>query len=79
MKFAIVMTLLLVAFSAVALAEKSVEKAALDLIIARDDDCGWIFDSCEKHSDCCEASNWVCSKGLCKRSSGERLLLRQNG
>uniref|UniRef100_A0A4Q8K3W6 U24-Sparatoxin-Hju1m_1 n=1 Tax=Heteropoda jugulans TaxID=1358901 RepID=A0A4Q8K3W6_9ARAC len=47
MKFAIVMTLLLVAFSAVALAEKSVEKAALDLIIARDDDCGWIFDSCE--------------------------------
>uniref|UniRef100_A0A4V2H8W2 U24-Sparatoxin-Hju1w_1 n=1 Tax=Heteropoda jugulans TaxID=1358901 RepID=A0A4V2H8W2_9ARAC len=48
MKFAVVMTLLLVAFSAFALAEKSVEKAALDLIIARDDDCGWIFDSCRK-------------------------------
>uniref|UniRef100_A0A4Q8K727 U24-Sparatoxin-Hju1bi_1 n=1 Tax=Heteropoda jugulans TaxID=1358901 RepID=A0A4Q8K727_9ARAC len=47
MKFAVVMTLLLVAFSAVALAEKSVERAALDLVIARGD-CGWIFDSCEK-------------------------------
>uniref|UniRef100_A0A4Q8K2I9 U24-Sparatoxin-Hju1y_1 n=1 Tax=Heteropoda jugulans TaxID=1358901 RepID=A0A4Q8K2I9_9ARAC len=54
MKFAVVMTLLLVAFSAVALAEKSVERAALDLVIARGD-CGWIFDSCEKHSDCCQA------------------------
>uniref|UniRef100_A0A4Q8KCY0 U24-Sparatoxin-Hju1bj_1 n=1 Tax=Heteropoda jugulans TaxID=1358901 RepID=A0A4Q8KCY0_9ARAC len=56
MKIAVVMTLLLVAFSAVALAEKSVERAALDLVIARGD-CGWIFDSCEKHADCCEADN----------------------
>uniref|UniRef100_A0A4Q8K5H4 U24-Sparatoxin-Hju1ap_1 n=1 Tax=Heteropoda jugulans TaxID=1358901 RepID=A0A4Q8K5H4_9ARAC len=77
MKIAVVMTLLLVAFSAVALAEKSVERAALDLVIARGD-CGWIFDSCEKHADCCEADNWVCSKGLCKRSSGKRRLLRQD-
>uniref|UniRef100_A0A4V2H9B8 U24-Sparatoxin-Hju1bo_1 n=1 Tax=Heteropoda jugulans TaxID=1358901 RepID=A0A4V2H9B8_9ARAC len=76
MKFAVVMTLLLVAFSAVALAEKSVERAALDLVIARGD-CGWIFDSCEKHSDCCQADNWVCSKGLCKKSSGEQFLFRQ--
>uniref|UniRef100_A0A4Q8K8S8 U24-Sparatoxin-Hju1bv_1 n=1 Tax=Heteropoda jugulans TaxID=1358901 RepID=A0A4Q8K8S8_9ARAC len=51
MKFAVVMTLLLVAFSAFALAEKSVEKAALDLIIARDDDCGveYLY-SCENNS-----------------------------
>uniref|UniRef100_A0A4Q8KAT2 U24-Sparatoxin-Hju1k_1 n=1 Tax=Heteropoda jugulans TaxID=1358901 RepID=A0A4Q8KAT2_9ARAC len=67
MKFAVVMTLLLVAFSAVALAEKSVERAALDLVIARGD-CGWIFDSCEKHSDCCQADNWVCKqKGFSKK------------
>uniref|UniRef100_A0A4Q8K9J4 U24-Sparatoxin-Hju1cc_1 n=1 Tax=Heteropoda jugulans TaxID=1358901 RepID=A0A4Q8K9J4_9ARAC len=73
MKFAVVMTLLLVAFSAVALAEKSVEKAALDLIIARDDDCGWIFDSCEKHSDCCESFQLGLQQGaLQKRSSGEK-------
>uniref|UniRef100_A0A4V2H974 U24-Sparatoxin-Hju1bd_1 n=1 Tax=Heteropoda jugulans TaxID=1358901 RepID=A0A4V2H974_9ARAC len=64
MKIAIVMTLLLVAFSAVALAEKSIERAALDFIIARDDDCGWIFNSCDKNSDCCEG--WVCNKGFCK-------------
>uniref|UniRef100_A0A4Q8K6Y6 U24-Sparatoxin-Hju1be_1 n=1 Tax=Heteropoda jugulans TaxID=1358901 RepID=A0A4Q8K6Y6_9ARAC len=61
MKITVVMMLLFVAFSAVALAEKSVERAALDLVIARGD-CGWIFDSCEKHSDCCQADNWVCSK-----------------
>uniref|UniRef100_A0A4Q8K4B5 U24-Sparatoxin-Hju1t_1 n=1 Tax=Heteropoda jugulans TaxID=1358901 RepID=A0A4Q8K4B5_9ARAC len=64
MKIAIVMTLLLVAFSAVALAEKSFERAALDFIIARDDDCEWIFHGCEKSDDCCEG--WVCHKGFCK-------------
>uniref|UniRef100_A0A4Q8K7Y7 U24-Sparatoxin-Hju1d_2 n=1 Tax=Heteropoda jugulans TaxID=1358901 RepID=A0A4Q8K7Y7_9ARAC len=63
MKIAVVMTLLLVAFSAVALAEKSVERAALDLVIARGD-CGWLFNSCVKHSECCEG--WVCHKSLCK-------------
>uniref|UniRef100_A0A4V2H952 U24-Sparatoxin-Hju1au_1 n=1 Tax=Heteropoda jugulans TaxID=1358901 RepID=A0A4V2H952_9ARAC len=47
MKIAVVMTLLLVAFSAVALAEESVERAALDLVIARGD-CGWLFNSCVK-------------------------------
>uniref|UniRef100_A0A4Q8KBS9 U24-Sparatoxin-Hju1ak_1 n=1 Tax=Heteropoda jugulans TaxID=1358901 RepID=A0A4Q8KBS9_9ARAC len=56
MKIAVVMTLLLVAFSAVALAEESVERAALDLVIARGD-CGWLFNSCVKHSECCEG--WV--------------------
>uniref|UniRef100_A0A4Q8KBQ1 U24-Sparatoxin-Hju1am_1 n=1 Tax=Heteropoda jugulans TaxID=1358901 RepID=A0A4Q8KBQ1_9ARAC len=59
MKIAVVMTLLLVAFSAVALAEESVERAALDLVIARGD-CGWLFNSCVKHSECCEG--WVCHK-----------------
>uniref|UniRef100_A0A4Q8K9B2 U24-Sparatoxin-Hju1bz_1 n=1 Tax=Heteropoda jugulans TaxID=1358901 RepID=A0A4Q8K9B2_9ARAC len=48
MKIAIVMTVLLVAFSAVALAEKSIERAALDLVIARGD-CGWLLHSCVKH------------------------------
>uniref|UniRef100_A0A4V2H9K4 U24-Sparatoxin-Hju1j_1 n=1 Tax=Heteropoda jugulans TaxID=1358901 RepID=A0A4V2H9K4_9ARAC len=77
MKFAVVMTLLLVAFSAVALAEKSVERAALDLVIARGD-CGWIFDSCEKHSDCCtKLTTGFAAKGFAKRSSGEQFLFRQ--
>nr|AHF45739.1 secretory peptide [Heteropoda venatoria] len=73
MKFAIVMTFLLVALSAVALADKSIERAALDLITAREDDCGWIFDSCKSNADCCP--NWVCSskglgKNLCKYDLG---------
>uniref|UniRef100_A0A4V2H9K2 U24-Sparatoxin-Hju1h_1 n=1 Tax=Heteropoda jugulans TaxID=1358901 RepID=A0A4V2H9K2_9ARAC len=64
MKIAVVMTLLLVAFSAVALAEKSVERAALDLVIARGD-CGWLFNSCVKHSECCEGWVWS-TKVLCQ-------------
>nr|A0A088BP94.1 RecName: Full=Mu-sparatoxin-Hv2; Short=Mu-SPRTX-Hv2; AltName: Full=U15-sparatoxin-Hv1a; Flags: Precursor [Heteropoda venatoria]AHF45777.1 secretory peptide [Heteropoda venatoria] len=73
MKFAIVITLLLVAFSAVALADKSIERAVMDLITARDDDCGKLFADCTSDSDCCE--NWVCSKtgfvkNICKYNFG---------
>uniref|UniRef100_A0A4Q8KAM8 U24-Sparatoxin-Hju1q_1 n=1 Tax=Heteropoda jugulans TaxID=1358901 RepID=A0A4Q8KAM8_9ARAC len=68
MKIAIVMTLLLVAFSAVALAKRSIHSEALNSIIARDDDCGWIFDGCEKSDECCEG--WVCHKWLCKYDLG---------
>nr|AHF45746.1 secretory peptide [Heteropoda venatoria] len=72
MKFAIVMTLLLVAFSAVALADKSIERAALDLITGRAD-CGWLMDDCKSDADCCP--NWVCSKtgfvkNICKYQMG---------
>uniref|UniRef100_A0A4Q8K249 U24-Sparatoxin-Hju1s_1 n=1 Tax=Heteropoda jugulans TaxID=1358901 RepID=A0A4Q8K249_9ARAC len=68
MKFAVVMTLLLVAFSAVALAEKSVEKAALDLIIARDDDCGWIFDSCENIQIAVKLPTGFAARGFAKEA-----------
>uniref|UniRef100_A0A4Q8KC47 U24-Sparatoxin-Hju1ar_1 n=1 Tax=Heteropoda jugulans TaxID=1358901 RepID=A0A4Q8KC47_9ARAC len=63
MKIAIVMTLLLVAFSAVALAEKPIEGAALDFIVPRGD-CGWIFSGCTAHSQCCEG--WFCVRSLCR-------------
>nr|AHF45740.1 secretory peptide [Heteropoda venatoria] len=73
MKVIFAFMLLFVAFSAVALADKSIERAALDLITAREDDCGWIFDSCKSNADCCP--NWVCSskglgKNLCKYDLG---------
>uniref|UniRef100_A0A4Q8K984 U24-Sparatoxin-Hju1at_1 n=1 Tax=Heteropoda jugulans TaxID=1358901 RepID=A0A4Q8K984_9ARAC len=77
MKIAVVMTLLLVAFSAVALAEKSVERAALDLVIARGD-CGWIFDSCENTQTAVKLTTGFAAKGFAKRSSGKRRLLRQD-
>uniref|UniRef100_A0A4Q8KCN1 U24-Sparatoxin-Hju1aw_1 n=1 Tax=Heteropoda jugulans TaxID=1358901 RepID=A0A4Q8KCN1_9ARAC len=77
MKIAVVMTLLLVAFSAVALAEKSVERAALDLVIARGD-CGWIFDSCENTQTAVKLTTGFAAKGFAKRSCGKRLLLRQD-
>uniref|UniRef100_A0A4Q8K4N7 U24-Sparatoxin-Hju1ab_1 n=1 Tax=Heteropoda jugulans TaxID=1358901 RepID=A0A4Q8K4N7_9ARAC len=64
MKIATVMTLLLVAFSAVALAEKSIERAALDFIIARDDDCGWILNSCDKNQTAVKAG--FATKGFAK-------------
>uniref|UniRef100_A0A4Q8K9C2 U28-Sparatoxin-Hju1m_1 n=1 Tax=Heteropoda jugulans TaxID=1358901 RepID=A0A4Q8K9C2_9ARAC len=54
MKITIVVMLLFVAFSAVTLAEKSIEDAALDLVEARaDENCGMIFQSCDVIK-CCE-------------------------
>uniref|UniRef100_A0A4Q8K507 Kappa-Sparatoxin-Hju1c_2 n=1 Tax=Heteropoda jugulans TaxID=1358901 RepID=A0A4Q8K507_9ARAC len=53
MKNTVVIMLLIVAFSAVALAEKEIENAAMDLVVARDD-CGTLFSPCSSHADCCE-------------------------
>uniref|UniRef100_A0A4Q8K7A4 Kappa-Sparatoxin-Hju1c_1 n=1 Tax=Heteropoda jugulans TaxID=1358901 RepID=A0A4Q8K7A4_9ARAC len=50
MKTIIALMLLIVAFSAVALA---FENAAMDLVVARDD-CGTLFSPCSSHADCCE-------------------------
>nr|UNJ19544.1 Tx-726 [Heteropoda pingtungensis] len=57
MKIIVVMMLVFLAFSAVALAEKSIEDAALDLVVARDGekDCdGWTAWC----ANCCE--HFVC-------------------
>uniref|UniRef100_A0A4Q8K3Y8 Kappa-Sparatoxin-Hju1f_1 n=1 Tax=Heteropoda jugulans TaxID=1358901 RepID=A0A4Q8K3Y8_9ARAC len=50
MKTIIALMLLIVAFSAVALA---FENAAMDLVVARDD-CGTLFSGCSSHEDCCD-------------------------
>uniref|UniRef100_A0A4Q8K425 U24-Sparatoxin-Hju1n_1 n=1 Tax=Heteropoda jugulans TaxID=1358901 RepID=A0A4Q8K425_9ARAC len=55
MKIALVVTLLFVAFSAVTLAEKSIEDAALDLVEVRPRRvCGQWFDDCDDNKKCCE-------------------------
>nr|UNJ19552.1 Tx-431 [Heteropoda pingtungensis] len=67
MKIAIVMTLLLVAFSTASLAIVPIERAARDLLMARGKDtenCKKLFGSCETSDVCCEG--WYCNKGLCK-------------
>nr|UNJ19551.1 Tx-46 [Heteropoda pingtungensis] len=67
MRIAIVMTLLLVAFSTVSLAIEPIERAALDLVMARGDDeasCGKFFYPCRTSEVCCE--NYVCDRSLCK-------------
>nr|UNJ19558.1 Tx-385 [Heteropoda pingtungensis] len=75
MKITIVMTLLLVSFSTASLAIAPIERAALELVMARGDDggddggddkpsCKWWYDSCETQDECCE--NWVCYKGSCQ-------------
>uniref|UniRef100_A0A4Q8K5R2 Kappa-Sparatoxin-Hju1b_3 n=1 Tax=Heteropoda jugulans TaxID=1358901 RepID=A0A4Q8K5R2_9ARAC len=50
MKTIIELMLLIVAFSAVALA---FENAAMDLVVARDG-CGKLFSGCNSNADCCE-------------------------
>nr|AHF45785.1 secretory peptide [Heteropoda venatoria] len=57
MKTLFVMLLLVVAFSAVVLAERSIQDMALDLAVARDD-CGTLFSGCDTSKDCCEG--YVC-------------------
>nr|UNJ19561.1 Tx-1132 [Heteropoda pingtungensis] len=79
MKIAIVMTLFLLSFSTASLAIAPIERAALDLVMARGDDggdnvgddggddkpsCKWMFQSCETQDECCE--DWVCYKGSCQ-------------
>nr|UNJ19553.1 Tx-816 [Heteropoda pingtungensis] len=67
MKFTLVLALLVVVFSAVALAEDSIESVAMDLVFARGeerDECGKWFYSCESSDVCCEG--WVCDRFLCK-------------
>uniref|UniRef100_A0A4V2H9H5 U24-Sparatoxin-Hju1s_2 n=1 Tax=Heteropoda jugulans TaxID=1358901 RepID=A0A4V2H9H5_9ARAC len=68
MKFAVVMTLLLVAFRSLSLAESTVERTALDLIIARDDDCGWIFDSCENIQIAVKLPTGFAARGFAKEA-----------
>nr|UNJ19566.1 Tx-641 [Heteropoda pingtungensis] len=78
MKIAIVMTLVLVAFSTASFAIEPIERAALDLVMARADSggdaggdagaddegsCKWMFQSCEPPAKCCDG--WTCYKGRC--------------
>nr|UNJ19539.1 Tx-586 [Heteropoda pingtungensis] len=62
MKIIVAMMLVFVVFSAVALAEKSVEDMALDIVAARGDDkecIGWMGWCSGKDAKCCEG--YVCS------------------
>nr|AHF45726.1 secretory peptide [Heteropoda venatoria] len=56
MKVIFAFMLLFVAFSAVALAENSFERAVMDLVVARDEqrECGGLFAGCSSNADCCE-------------------------
>uniref|UniRef100_A0A4Q8KAK7 U26-Sparatoxin-Hju1a_1 n=1 Tax=Heteropoda jugulans TaxID=1358901 RepID=A0A4Q8KAK7_9ARAC len=63
MKFTVLITLLVVVFSAVVLAEDSIEQAAMDIVVARSDDCGGQWGMCEEHEDCC--ANFMCYLGTC--------------
>nr|AHF45732.1 secretory peptide [Heteropoda venatoria] len=65
MKVIFAFMLLFVAFSAVALAENSFERAVMDLVVARDEqrECGTLFSGCSTHADCCEG--FIC-KLWCK-------------
>nr|AHF45751.1 secretory peptide [Heteropoda venatoria] len=63
MKTTIMITLLIVAISAVALAEESIERkeAAVDPVTGRTLYCGQKYHECKRDMDCCQ--NLVCSKG----------------
>nr|AHF45750.1 secretory peptide [Heteropoda venatoria] len=61
MKTTIIITLLIVAISAVALAEESIEQAAVDPVTGRTLYCGQKYHECKRDMDCCQ--NLVCSKG----------------
>nr|UNJ19530.1 Tx-460 [Heteropoda pingtungensis] len=67
MKIIAVLMMFFVAFSAVALAEKSFEDAALDLVVARDDCIGWMSWCSGKDQKCCEGH--VCEL-WCKKKLG---------
>uniref|UniRef100_A0A4Q8KCV9 U20-Sparatoxin-Hju1a_5 n=1 Tax=Heteropoda jugulans TaxID=1358901 RepID=A0A4Q8KCV9_9ARAC len=54
MKTVIAFMLIIVAFSAVALA---FDHPVMDLVVARDE-CGTLFSGCDSNADCCE--NYVC-------------------
>nr|AHF45772.1 secretory peptide [Heteropoda venatoria] len=65
MKTTIIVTLLIVAFSAVVLAEESIEQAALDPATGRTLYCGQKYHECQTDWDCCQ--NLVCGSGkFCK-------------
>nr|UNJ19537.1 Tx-137 [Heteropoda pingtungensis] len=72
MKIIVAMMLVFVAFSAVALAETSIEDMALDLAAAREDakDCiGWMGWCSGKDTGCCEG--YVC-RLWCKYDLGKK-------
>nr|AHF45755.1 secretory peptide [Heteropoda venatoria] len=52
MKTTIIITLLIVAFSAVVLAEESIEQAALDPVNGRYG-CGYAYYECKRDNQCC--------------------------
>nr|AHF45776.1 secretory peptide [Heteropoda venatoria] len=61
MKTTIIITLLIVALSAVVLAEESIEQAALDPETGRYFTCGYSYNKCTSDVDCCQ--NYECYKG----------------
>nr|AHF45757.1 secretory peptide [Heteropoda venatoria] len=68
MKTTIIITLLIVAISAVVLAEESIEKAELDPVTGRFNlYCGQKYHSCKTDIDCCQ--NLECYGGSFCRSS----------
>uniref|UniRef100_A0A4Q8KDG0 U22-Sparatoxin-Hju1ae_1 n=1 Tax=Heteropoda jugulans TaxID=1358901 RepID=A0A4Q8KDG0_9ARAC len=60
MKIIVVMMLLFVAFTAVAVAEKSIEDAALDLVMDRGDD-----KDCIGFMGWCSGETRSCCEGVC--------------
>nr|AHF45748.1 secretory peptide [Heteropoda venatoria] len=73
MKTTIIITLLIVAFSAVVLAEDSIEQAAMDPVTGRFG-CRYSYNECKSDMDCCQ--NYECYKeSFCvsSRKEGRKL------